>query len=174
QALHEGGPQDYEALAAYIRRLERTHNMPENRVFYLALPPDTVPIAMERLDQAGLLTSHGWVRVVFEKPFGHDFHSARHLNTTLHHYIDESQIYRIDHYLGKETVQNLLAFRFANPIFEPTWNANFIDHVQITLAESDGVGTRGESYDAIGALRDVVQNHMLEMIALIAMDQPRG
>ena len=111
QTLHGGGPEDYEALALYIRRLERTHNMPENRVFYLALPPAVAPVAMERLDYVSLLKSHGWVRVVFEKPFGHDFLSARQMNTTLHRYIEESQIYRIDHYLGKETVQNLLAFR---------------------------------------------------------------
>ncbi|MGA6828778.1 glucose-6-phosphate dehydrogenase [Nitrospira sp. NS4] len=172
QTVHEGAVQDYEALAGYIRRLERTHNMPENRVFYLALPPDTVPIAIQRLDQAGLLKSRGWVRVVFEKPFGHDFHSAQHLNTTLHHYIDESQIYRIDHYLGKETVQNLLAFRFANPIFESLWNRDRIENVQITVAEDLGVEHRGAYYQQAGALRDMVQNHLTQLMTVVAMEVP--
>ena len=172
QSVHEGGAQDYEALAVYIRQLERMHKMPENRVFYLALPPDTVPIAMERLDQAGLLKSRGWVRVVFEKPFGHDFHSARHLNTTLHQYIEESQIYRIDHYLGKETVQNLLAFRFANPIFESLWKRDTIENVQITVAEDLGVEHRGVYYQQAGALRDMVQNHLTQLMTVVAMEVP--
>ncbi|HWI69743.1 MAG TPA: glucose-6-phosphate dehydrogenase, partial [Nitrospiraceae bacterium] len=172
QTLHEGRPQDYEALAGYIRQLERTHSMPENRVFYLALPPDTVLDAMERLDEAGLLKSHGWVRVVFEKPFGHDFHSARRLNTTLHRYIEESQIYRIDHYLGKETVQNLLAFRFANPIFESLWKRDTIENVQITVAEDLGVEDRGAYYQQAGALRDMVQNHLTQLMTVVAMEVP--
>ena len=172
QTLHEGSAQDYEALALYIRRLERTHKMPENRVFYLALPPDTVLNAMERLDQAGLLKSHGWVRIVFEKPFGRDFHSARHLNTTLHRYIEESQIYRIDHYLGKETVQNLLAFRFANPIFESLWKRDTIENVQITVAEDLGVEHRGAYYQQSGALRDMVQNHLTQLMTVVAMEVP--
>ena len=170
--LHEGTPQDYEALAGYIWRLEHTHNMPENRVFYLALPPDTVPDAMERLYEAGLLKSHGWVRVVFEKPFGRDFNSAWRLNTTLHRYIDESQIDRIDHYLGKETVQNLLAFRFANPIFESIWNRDTIEHVQITVAEDLGVEHRGAYYQQAGALRDMVQNHLTQLMTVVAMEVP--
>ena len=172
QTVSEGGLQDYGALATYIRRLERTNNMPENRVFYLALPPDVVPIAMERLDQVGLLKSHGWVRVVFEKPFGHDFHSARQLNTTLHQFIEESQIYRIDHYLGKETVQNLLAFRFANPIFESLWNRNIIENVQITVAEDLGVEHRGAYYQQAGAFRDMLQNHLTQLMTVIAMEVP--
>ena len=172
QTLHEGRPKDYEALAAYIRRLERTHGIPENRVFYLALPPDTVPDAMERLDEAGLLKSRGWVRVVFEKPFGRDFQSARRLNTTLHRYIEESQIYRIDHYLGKETVQNLLAFRFANPIFESLWNRDTIENVQITVAEDLGVEHRGAYYQQAGALRDMVQNHLTQLMTVVAMEVP--
>lgn len=172
QTLHEGRPQDYEALAAYIQRLERTHGMPENRVFYLALPPDTVLDTMERLDEAGLLKSHGWVRVVLEKPFGRDFHSARRLNTTLHRYIEESQIYRIDHYLGKETVQNLLAFRFANPIFESLWNRDSIEHIQITVAEDLGVEHRGTYYQQAGALRDMVQNHLTQLMTVVAMEVP--
>jgi glucose-6-phosphate 1-dehydrogenase len=172
QTLLGGEPENYEALARYIRRLERMHNMPENRVFYLALPPDIVPIAIERLDQAGLLKSHGWVRVVFEKPFGHDFHSAHRLNTTLHRYIEESQIYRIDHYLGKETVQNLLAFRFANPIFESLWKRDTIENVQITVAEDLGVEHRGAYYQHAGALRDMVQNHLTQLMTVVAMEVP--
>jgi glucose-6-phosphate 1-dehydrogenase len=127
---------------------------------------------MEKLDQAGLLKSHGWVRVVFEKPFGRDFHSARHLNTTLHRYIDESQIYRIDHYLGKETVQNLLAFRFANPIFESLWKRDTIENVQVTVAEDIGVEHRGAYYQQAGALRDMVQNHLTQLMTVVAMEVP--
>ena len=172
QAMHEGGGQDYEALALYIRGVERTHNMPENRVFYLALPPDIMPIAMEKLDQVGLLKSHGWVRIVIEKPFGRDFHSARHLNTALHRYIEESQIYRIDHFLGKETVQNLMAFRFANPIFESLWNRNTVENIQITVAEDLGVEHRGAYYEDSGAFRDMVQNHLTQLMTVVAMEVP--
>ena len=172
QTVHEGGPQDYEALAGFIQQLERSHSMPENRVFYLALPPDTVPTAVEQLDRAGLLKSHGWVRVVFEKPFGHDFHSARALNTTLHRYLDESQIYRIDHYLGKETVQNLLAFRFANPIFESLWKRDTVECVEITVAEDLGVEHRGAYYQQAGAFRDMVQNHLTQLMTVVAMEVP--
>lgn len=172
QTVREGGPEDYEALAAFIRRLELTRNLPENRVFYLALPPSTVPAAVEHLDRAGLLKGHGWVRVVFEKPFGHDFHSARTLNTLLHRYLDESQIYRIDHYLGKETVQNMLAFRFANPIFESLWNRDSVEHVQVTVAEDLGVEHRGAYYEQAGALRDMVQNHLTQLMTVVAMEVP--
>jgi glucose-6-phosphate 1-dehydrogenase len=172
QSVHEGKPEDFEALAVFIRRLERAHRMPENRIFYLALPPEIVPSSMERLDHAGLLKSHGWVHVVFEKPFGHDFPSARALNTTLHRYLDETQIYRIDHYLGKETVQNLLAFRFANPIFESLWKRDAIDCVQITVAEDLGVEHRGAYYQQAGALRDMVQNHLTQLMTVVAMEVP--
>jgi glucose-6-phosphate 1-dehydrogenase len=172
QTVHQGTTGDYERLAKYIRHLESARNLPENRVFYLALPPSAVPSAVERLDQACLLKSRGWVRVVFEKPFGHDFRSARALNTLLHRYLDESQIYRIDHYLGKETVQNLLAFRFANPIFESLWNRDSVESVQVTVAEDLGVEHRGAYYQQAGALRDMVQNHLTQLLTVVAMEVP--
>ena len=170
--IGRGTDEDYAALASYIRNIEQQHVMPENRVFYLAVPPDIAPAAIEGLDRAGLLKGRGWVRVVFEKPFGHDFQSARHLNTTLHQYVDESQIYRIDHYLGKETVQNLLAFRFANPIFESLWKRDAIENVQITVAEDLGVEHRGAYYQQSGALRDMVQNHLTQLMTVVAMEVP--
>ena len=172
QSVHLGEPEDYEAFGKYIRQLETTRNLPENRVFYLALPPTAVPVTVERLAQACLLKSRGWVRVVFEKPFGHDFRSARALNTLLHRYLDESQIYRIDHYLGKETVQNLLAFRFANPIFESLWNRESVECVQLTVAEDIGVEHRGAYYQEAGALRDMVQNHLTQLVTVVAMEVP--
>lgn len=171
-ALRQGGSADYEALTTYISRLEVARNLPQNRVIYLALPPTIVPSTVERLHEAGLLKSHGWVRVIFEKPFGHDFHSARALNTLLHRYLNESQIYRIDHYLGKETVQNLLAFRFANPIFESLWNRDSVESVQITVAEDLGVEHRGAYYQQAGALRDMVQNHLTQLLTVIGMEVP--
>jgi glucose-6-phosphate 1-dehydrogenase len=172
QTVGQGGEQDYEQLAKYIRHLETARNLPENRVFYLALPPTAVPLAVERLDQACLLKSRGWVRVVFEKPFGHDYRSARALSTLLHRYLNESQIYRIDHYLGKETVQNLLAFRFANPIFESLWNRDSVESVQLTVAEDLGVEHRGAYYQEAGALRDMVQNHLTQLATVVAMEVP--
>ena len=172
QTVRQGGGEDYEQLAGYVRQLETARNLPENRVFYLALPPGAVPGAVEQLDRACLLKSHGWVRVVFEKPFGHDFRSARALNTLLHRYLDESQIYRIDHYLGKETVQNLLAFRFANPIFESLWNRDSVECVQVTVAEDLGVEHRGAYYQEAGALRDMVQNHLTQLVTVVAMEVP--
>ncbi|MFO0775752.1 MAG: glucose-6-phosphate dehydrogenase [Nitrospiraceae bacterium] len=172
QTLGEGRPEDYARLAAYLRRVERERGLPENRVFYLALPPQTVPTAIQQLDAVGLLKGDGWVRVVFEKPFGHDLASARTLNDGLHQYLHESQIYRIDHYLGKETVQNLLAFRFANPIFESLWNRNCVEHVQITVAEDLGIEHRGAYYQQAGALRDMVQNHLTQLLSVVAMEVP--
>src|SRR6185503_16275871 len=139
---------------------DRTHDTGGNYLFYLAVPPALFATVAERLRAAGLTNegTGGWRRVIVEKPFGYDLASARALNEELSKGLKESQIYRIDHYLGKETVQNILAFRFANGIFEPIWNRRYIDYVQMTVAEEDGVGTRGAYYDGAGALRDIVQN----------------
>jgi glucose-6-phosphate 1-dehydrogenase len=149
------------------------------RFFYLATPPEHYETILTHLHKSKLSEGCGqgtslYTRVLIEKPFGKDLMTARRLDELLGTIFEERQIYRIDHYLGKETLQNILSFRFANGIFEPTWNKDFIDHIQITLAEDVGVGKRGAFYDGVGALRDVVQNHMLEMLALVAMDQPRA
>ena len=148
-----------------------------NLLFYLATPPSQFGEAVERLHGAGLLThdnegASGWQRIVVEKPFGHDLASARQLNRELTRYAGESQVFRIDHYLGKETVQNILMFRFSNAIFERLWNRDSIDHVQITVSEQFGVGQRGGYYEEAGALRDMVQNHLLQILSLIAMEPP--
>jgi glucose-6-phosphate 1-dehydrogenase len=165
-------PADYQILAHRIADLERRHRLPGNRIFYLALPPAAFPDAIEALGVMGLTESAGWTRLMVEKPFGHDLDSARHLNRLLHRHFDESQVYRIDHYLGKETVQNILVFRFANPIFESQWNRDRIDHVQITVAEELGVEHRAGYYDRAGALRDMVQNHLTQLLTLVAMEMP--
>ncbi len=144
-----------------------------NLLFYLATPPQAYLGLVEALGKAGLVdTRDGWRRVVIEKPFGSDLETAHQLNAELHRHLREDQIYRIDHYLGKETVQNVLFFRFANSIFEPIWNRNYIDHVQITVAESVGVEHRGRFYDSVGVLRDVFQNHILQLLAMMAMEPP--
>jgi glucose-6-phosphate 1-dehydrogenase len=143
-----------------------------NRVWYLATAPNLFSPIAEQIAKAGLLDTGGWQRLVVEKPFGFDLDSARALNASLAHNYAEDQIYRIDHYLGKETVQNLLVFRFANAIFEPIWNRRYIDHVQIMVAEDDGIEDRGSFYDQAGALRDVAQNHLLQLLSLIAMEPP--
>ena len=146
---------------------------PSNTLFYLATPPSLFGPIVERLSAARLLAEdEGWRRVVIEKPFGHDLESARALNRQLARSLNEHQIYRIDHYLGKETVQNIMAFRFANGIFEPIWNRRYVDHVQITVAETVGVERRGAYYEAAGALRDMVQNHLFQLMALTAMEPP--
>jgi len=144
----------------------------ENIVFYLAIKPGDFPEVIAQLNRVGINRTQGRHRIVVEKPFGEDIDSARQLNAQLHRYFDEEQIYRIDHYLGKETVQNVLVFRFANMLVEPVWNRHYIDHVQITVAESEGVGRRAGYYDSAGALRDMLQNHLMQLLTLVAMEPP--
>ncbi len=162
----------YENLDKRIDTLEKKWDAKANRVFYLALPPRLVEVVVEGLASAGLNQDRHRARIVVEKPFGYDLPSAQKLNTMLADQFGEGQTFRIDHYLGKETVQNILAFRFGNTMFEPIWNRRYIDHVQITVAEQEGVGHRGHYYDKAGALRDMVQNHLLQIMCLIAMEAP--
>ncbi len=164
--------EDFKTLSAKLQELDNTRLIPGNRIFYCATPPTTYELIAIQLQAAGLNTSPGFRRIVIEKPFGLDLKSARALTETLHKVFPEDSVYRIDHYLGKETVQNILAFRFANAIFEPVWNTNLIDSVQITVAEEIGLENRGSYYDRTGALRDIVQNHGLQLVALVAMEPP--
>jgi glucose-6-phosphate 1-dehydrogenase len=161
-------------LADKIASIETIHRLPGNRVFYLALPPTAVPGVATALSKAGLSQSPGWTRVVVEKPFGRDLESARSLNGLIHRHFNESQIYRIDHYLGKETVRNLLAFRFANMLFESSWNRDRVDAIEITVAESLGIGGRATYYDDAGVIRDMLQNHLTQLLALVAMEAPHS
>ena len=172
QSVGQGRPEDYRALRARVEALEREFELPGNRVFYLALPPHAFAPTVEEVGRSGLHRGRGWARLVIEKPFGLDLSSARELNARIHAYFDERQVYRIDHYLGKETVQNLFTFRFTNPIFESVWNRDRIDHVQITVAETIGVEGRRDYYDHVGALRDMVQNHLTQLLTLVAMEPP--
>ena len=172
QSIGKGETKDYQLLAQRLVALEKEHGLPENRVLYLALPPAVFPAAITSIGEAGLNKSAGWTRIVIEKPFGRDLESAQALNVLAHKYFDESQIYRIDHYLGKETVQNLMAFRFGNQIFESLWNRDRIESVQITVAEELGVEHRAGYYEQAGALRDMVQNHLTQLLTLSAMEIP--
>jgi glucose-6-phosphate 1-dehydrogenase len=166
----------YEELAQFLNEQFRHFQMPRNRLFYLAVPPAQYVTIIRDLGEAGLSDEgenwSGWSRVIIEKPFGRDLQSAQELNRHIQEYSREHQIYRIDHYLAKETVQNILMFRFANTIFEPIWNRRYIDHLQITAAETLGVEHRGIYYEQAGVLRDMFQNHMLQLLALTAMEPP--
>ena len=169
-------PKSYEQLKAALNSYDQERGTSGNRIFYLSTAPSEFVDIIRNLGAAGLAgstdTGRGWVRVIVEKPFGRDLESAQALNAEVAAVFQEDQIYRIDHYLGKETVQNLLVFRFANGIFEPLWNRQYVDHVQITAAENIGVGTRGAYYEEAGALRDMIQNHIMQLLTLVAMEPP--
>jgi glucose-6-phosphate 1-dehydrogenase len=163
---------DFKKLQSRLTELDTSRHVAGNRMFYCATPPPTYETIVEQIKAAGMAVGAGFHRIVVEKPFGSDLKSARELTSILQRVFHEDSVYRIDHYLGKETVQNIVAFRFANSIFEPVWNANLIDNVQITVAEEIGVELRGTYYDKAGALRDIVQNHALQLVALVAMEPP--
>ena len=162
----------YGKVAARLAALEERHGLPGNRVFYLAVPPEAFPDAVRSLAEAGLHEAPGWTRLVVEKPFGRDLTTAADLNALAHRFFAEEQIFRIDHFLGKETVQNLFVFRFANAMFEALWNRDRVESVEITVAESIGIGDRAGFYEGAGALKDMVQNHLTQILALVAMDVP--
>lgn len=170
-------PEAFARLRETIDRLDVERGTMGNHAFYLSIPPKAFPVVAKQLKESGLVDDKSvgvdpWRRVVIEKPFGHDLESARELNDALEIAFPADAIFRIDHYLGKETVQNILALRFANELYEPIWNRNYVDHVQITMAEDIGVGGRAGYYDGIGAARDVIQNHLLQLLALTAMEEP--
>ena len=168
-------PETFTKLRTVLDELDAERGTGGNRLYYLATPPSTFPIIVKALGEVGLNKPHregAFVRIVIEKPYGHDARSAAELDDVVHSVFSESQVYRIDHYLGKETVQNVLALRFANAIFEPIWNRRYVDHIQITVAEALGVGHRGNFYEQAGALRDIVQNHVMQVLALTLMEPP--
>ncbi len=169
-------PATYTALRQRLETIDRERGTRGNRCFYCSVPPQVYLSIVEQIGQSGLnregVDDQGWSRIIVEKPFGHDYESARELNEALHDVFSEHQIYRIDHYLGKETVQNILVFRLANSMFEPLWNRRYVDHVQITAAESVGVEHRAGYYDESGALRDMIQNHLLQILCVVAMEPP--
>ena len=164
----------FDTLARTITDLDRVRGTNGNHAFYLSVPPAAFPLVIEQLKRSGLSAANSgqWRRIVVEKPFGHDLASARELQRVIGEVFPSGSVFRIDHYLGKETVQNLLALRFANNLFEPIWNRRYVDHVQITMAEDIGIGGRAGYYDGIGAARDVLQNHLLQLLALTAMEEP--
>ncbi len=171
-----GNPKTYIDLAERLAKLDLERGTQQNRLFYLAVPPAEFGIIVQGLREAKLVSDAGlvapWTRVVFEKPFGHDLASARDLNDTIAAVFRERQVFRIDHYLGKETVQNLLVFRFANSMFEPLWSREHVDHVQITVAEDIGVEGRGKFYEQTGVTKDIVENHLMQLLCLTAMEPP--
>ncbi|WP_415954251.1 glucose-6-phosphate dehydrogenase [Streptomyces sp. KLOTTS4A1] len=164
----------FEQLKATMEDLDKKQGTGGNFAFYLSVPPKFFPKVVQQLKKHGLADGPGesWRRAVIEKPFGHDLASAKELNAIVHEVFKPDQVFRIDHYLGKETVQNILALRFANTLFEPIWNRSYVDHIQITMAEDIGIGGRAGYYDGIGAARDVIQNHLLQLLALTAMEEP--
>ncbi len=168
-------PQAYANLAKRLTELESEKNLGGNRLFYLSTPPEVYPDIIEQLGKAGLskpANENSWVRVIVEKPFGRDLATAKELNKKVQCVFEEHQVYRIDHYLGKDTVQNLLVLRFGNGIFEPLWNRNYVDHVQITAGETLGVERRGGFYETAGALRDMIQSHVLQLTSLCSVEPP--
>ncbi len=171
-----GDPEAYDQLKTLLDRLDRERGTSGNRLFYLATPPSFFPVIVKHLGAAGLahpkFPEKSWTRIIIEKPFGRDLSSARELNKVVTEVFKEEQVYRIDHYLGKETVQNLLVFRYANGIFEPFWNRRYIDHVQLAVAEDLGVENRGSYYEEAGLVRDMIQNHVLQLLSLVAMEPP--
>ncbi|MGA2419979.1 MAG: glucose-6-phosphate dehydrogenase [Candidatus Acidiferrum sp.] len=170
-----GKPESYADLAKRIKEVSEAHKLGGNILFYISTPPEVYRDIVEQIGKAGLnkpATQGSWVRIIIEKPFGRDLASAQDLNSKVLHVFNESQVYRIDHYLGKDTVQNLLVLRFGNGIFEPLWNRNYVDHVQITAGETLGVERRGGFYETTGALRDMIQSHVLQLTALVAVEPP--
>ncbi len=167
-------PKAFERLSDTVAELDRDRGTRGNHAFYMSVPPRAFPQVSRQLADCGLAKSDkgAWRRVIIEKPFGHDLASAKELDRVVSEVFDPSSVFRIDHYLGKETVQNMLALRFANAMYEPIWNNNYVDHVQITMAEDIGVAGRAGYYDGIGAARDIIQNHLLQLMALTAMEEP--